>query len=291
MKQNRYLSFGYRIMNGTLTVHDAEAEVVKQIYSDYLSGISYQTIAEKLSAGDISYKADSTLWNKHMVKRMLENPRYIGQKGLPAIIDENSFQVAAAITQQKNQGQPLSEELSIIRKKLHCYGCGSKYERDGRNPQYESWCCKAEGRTGRRISDQILLENICTAMNTVIAQPELLGRSERHLYELSLDITKLNNQINRELEKAKMDSDYVKLLIFNNAAEKYASCKDCEATYLTEQLRERFKNQPPLIEFDPTLFDETVKQVLIEQDGTVHLKMINDQVIHSEMQERSKQSC
>ncbi|HCR44584.1 MAG TPA: recombinase, partial [Ruminococcaceae bacterium] len=75
-------------------------------------------------------------------------------------------------------------------------------------------------------------------------------------------------QINRELEKAEVDSNYVKLLIFNCAAEKYASCGDCDGAYLTEQLRERFQNQLPLTEFDPALFEETVKQVLLEPDGT-----------------------
>jgi cystathionine beta-lyase/cystathionine gamma-synthase len=46
MKQNRYLPFGYRILKGTLTVHESETEAVKQIYADYLSGMSYQTIAD-----------------------------------------------------------------------------------------------------------------------------------------------------------------------------------------------------------------------------------------------------
>ena len=291
MKQNRYLPFGYRILKGRLTVHENEAEAVKQIYEDYLSGMSYQSIAEKMSASGIAYKSDSPLWNKHMVKRVLENSRYTGQKGFPNIIEDSSFQVAAEIIQQKNQGQPLSKELDVIRKKLYCFHCGSKYERDGRNTKYESWCCKTEGRKGWRISDQVLLDSICAAMNTVIAQPELLGRVERHLCELSLDVTKLNNQINRELEKAEVDSDYVKLLILNCAAEKYASCKDCETAYLTEQLKERYRSHPLLTEFDPVFFDETIKHVLMDQDGTVHLEMMNQQLIHPETMERSKQLC
>ena len=141
------------------------------------------------------------------------------------------------------------------------------------------------------ISDKILLESICTALNTVIAQPGLLGQPERRPYEPSLDVTKLNNQINRELEKTEVDSDYVKLLIFNCAAEKYASSSDCESEYLTEQLRERFQNQSPLTEFDPALFEETVKQVLLEPDGTVHLKLINNQIIDTNPTERSTLSC
>lgn len=291
MKQNRYLPFGYCIVNGWLAINETEAEAVRRIYADYLSGQSYQSIAAKMSAGVVPYKADSPVWNKHMIKRILENPRYTGEKGFPAVIEPNCYQAVSEIIQQKNICQPLSKELNIIRKKLYCFNCGSKYERDGRNPEYESWCCKAEGRTGRRISDEILLESICTALNTVIAQPGLLGQRERRTCETLLDVTKLNNQINRELEKTEVDSDYVKLLIFNCAAEKYASCSDCDGEYLTEQLQKRFQSQQPLTEFDPALFEETVRQVLLEPDGTAHLKLINNQIIDTNTMERSTPIC
>lgn len=291
MKQNRYLPFGYRITNGVMAINETEAEAVRHIYADYLSGQSYQSIAAKMSAGAVPYKADSSAWNKHMVKRILENPRYTGEKGFPALIEPDRYQAVSDIIQQKNICQPLSEGLNIIRKKLYCFNCGSKYERDGRSAKYESWCCKAEGRTGRRVSDEILLESICTTLNTVITQPGLLRHCERRTYEPSLDVTKLNNQINRELEKTEVDSDYVKLLIFNCAAEKYASCGDCESEYLTEQLQKRFQNHPPLTEFDPALFEETVQQVLLEPDGTAHLKLINDQIIDTDTTERSTPIC
>ena len=48
MKQNRYLPFGYRIVDGTLTTEKNEAEAVRRIYADYLSGMSYQSIAVKI---------------------------------------------------------------------------------------------------------------------------------------------------------------------------------------------------------------------------------------------------
>ncbi|WOC33686.1 MULTISPECIES: recombinase family protein [Caproicibacterium] len=291
MKQNRYLPFGYRIVDGTLTTEKNEAEAVRRIYADYLSGMSYQSIAVKMSAGAVPYKADSTAWNKHMVKRILENPRYTGEKGFPPLINPNTYRAISELIRKKNIRQPLSEELSLIRKKLYCYNCGSRYERDGRNPQYESWCCKAEGHTGRRVSDEILLKGIVAALNAIIAQPEQLKLRERRPYEPSLDVTKLNNQINRELEKAEVNSDYVKLLIFNCAAEKYASCADCGNEYLTERLRKRFQNYLPLTAFDPVLFEKTVKWVLMEPDGTVHLKLMNDQIIDPDTTERSTPIC
>ena len=122
---------------------------------------------------------------------------------------------------------------------------------------------RPRGAQGGTFRTKFCWRAICTALNTIIAQPGLLEPRERRLYEPSLDVTKLNNQINRELEKTEVDSDYVKLLIFNCAAEKYATYSDCDGEYFTEQLQKRFQSQPPLAEFDSALFEETVKQVLL----------------------------
>ncbi len=65
----------------------------------------------------------------------------------------------------------------------------------------------------------------------------------------------------------------------HSAAEKYAFCSDGESEYLTEQHRGRFQSQPSLTEFNPILFKKTIKQMLLEPDGTAHLKLINNQII------------
>lgn len=278
--KNRYLPFGYHIRNGVLCVNDPEAAVVRQTFEDYQSGMSYRLIAEKLTAKSIPYMENRTDWNKHMVKRLLENPRYCGGDAFPAIIPVATFAAVAALIGQKGQAERVPNELDSIRRKAICGACGAKYTRDGRSRKYEAWCCAAEGRiTPKRITDQVLLDSVMDALNAIISEPSLLDIQQPHPYEYSLEVTRTGNQINRELEKSEVDSDYAKLLIFSCAAAKYDTCNDREPEYLTQHLKAIFEQEQPLDAFSIRLFESTVKQVIIETDGSLALRMINEKLV------------
>ncbi|MEG2356894.1 MAG: recombinase, partial [Clostridia bacterium] len=162
-----------------------------------------------------------------------------------------------------------------------CGACGAKYKRDGRSPKYEAWCCAAEGRsTSKRITDQALLDKVSEVLNAIIAEPSLLDIHQPHPYEYSLEVTRTGNQINRELEKSEVDSDYAKLLIFSCAAAKYDTCNDREPESLTQHLKAIFEQQQPLDAFSIRLFESTVKQVIIESDGSLLLRMMNEKLVH-----------
>lgn len=283
MKKNRYLPFGYHIQNGVLCIQEAEAAVVRQVFEDYQSGTSYRRIAESLTAKGISYMENRTDWNKHRIKRMLENSRYCGSDSFPPILPDDTFGAVTALIGQKSQGEPLSEELDSIRSKAVCGACGAKYKRDGRSKNYEAWCCSGEGRiTQKRITDQALLESVTAILNTIIREPSLLELPSPHRENYSLDVTRTENQINRELEKSEVDSDYIKLLIFGCATAKYEACADTEQEYLTRQLLAIFEGHPPLEAFSIRLFEDTVKQVVIDADGGLWLRMINGKLIGKE---------
>lgn len=283
MKKNRYLPFGYHIQNGSLCIHESEAAVVRQVFEDYQAGISYRRIAEQLTAKSIPYMENRTNWNKHMVKRMLENSRYCGADDFPPILPADTFGAVTALIGQKSQGEPLSEELDSIRSKAVCGACGAKYKRDGRSKNYEAWCCSAEGRiTPKRITDQALLESVTAILHMIISNPSLLELHSPHQENYSLDVARTGNQINRELEKSEVDSDYTKLLIFGCAAAKYEACADTEPEYLTRRLLAIFEKQPLLDAFSIPLFEDTVKQVVIDSDGSLWLRMINGKLIQNQ---------
>ena len=283
MKKNKYLPFGYHIQNGSLCIHEAEAAVVRQVFGDYQAGTSYRRIAESLAAKGIPYMENRTDWNKHRVKRMLENSHYCGRDDFPPILSADTFGAVAALIGQKSQGEPLSEELDNIRSKAICGACGDKYKRDGRSKNYEAWCCSAEGRiTPKRITDQSLLASVTDILNSIINEPSLLELPASHRENYSLDVARTENQVNRELEKSEVDSDYTKLLIFGCAAAKYEACTDMEPEYLTRRLLAIFEKQPPLDTFSIRLFEDTVKQVVIGADGSLWLRMINGKLIGKE---------
>ena len=76
-----YVLFGYRIKNGKAFIDETAAEKIRQLYKNYLAGLSLENAA--MEAGiDASHGT---------VKRIMENRRYLGDDFYPEIIDVNTF--------------------------------------------------------------------------------------------------------------------------------------------------------------------------------------------------------
>jgi len=76
-----HLPYGYRIENGVAVIDEEQAEQIRMIYKNYLSGKSYADAAA--SVGLQMYHAG--------VKRMLQNRHYLGDDFYPALIDKETF--------------------------------------------------------------------------------------------------------------------------------------------------------------------------------------------------------
>ena len=107
MKKQRYLPFGYQMQEGQITIHPKESKLVSNIFISYMNGDTLQSIANQLQLKGIPYSETSGIWSKHMVRRILENAKYCGQDGFPALIDRDVFTKALKLRQQKAQ-TPLS---------------------------------------------------------------------------------------------------------------------------------------------------------------------------------------
>lgn len=116
MLKNRNIPFGYRMINGKYALNTAESEVVKKIFTDYISGKSLKTIAAEIQ---MPYNVNKTAWNKNMVSRVLENKKYIGENGYPQIVTQHEFKQAAQIrtertTYRKPALQTNSQSIKIV---------------------------------------------------------------------------------------------------------------------------------------------------------------------------------
>ncbi len=68
---------GYRLGDGKLEIVPEEAEIVRQIFAMYMSGMSMLAIAKQLNAEGVPGPA-SSLWNRITVMRILTNEKYAG---------------------------------------------------------------------------------------------------------------------------------------------------------------------------------------------------------------------
>ena len=79
------------MQKGEIIAEPTESQVVKNIFKLYLGGKSMSEIARQMSISQVSYNGITFDWNKNMVKRILENEKYLGKDGYPVLIDSKTF--------------------------------------------------------------------------------------------------------------------------------------------------------------------------------------------------------
>lgn len=99
MLKNRNIPFGYCVVNGEYALNVSEAEAIRMIFEEYIGGKSLKTIASKMT---IPYNSGKEKWNINMVARILENHKYIGDKGYPRIVSDEELERAIQIKSERN---------------------------------------------------------------------------------------------------------------------------------------------------------------------------------------------
>ncbi len=99
MLKNRNIPFGYCVVNGKYTLSAPEADAVRKIFEEYIGGKSLKTIANEMQ---IPYNSGKEKWNINMVARILENRKYIGDKGYPRIVSDEELERAIQIKSERN---------------------------------------------------------------------------------------------------------------------------------------------------------------------------------------------
>ena len=169
MSINRRIPFGYMMQNGMITTNPAEVLAVLTIFSEYMAGKSLNAIAKNMG---VPY-SDKVGWNKNMVKRVLENEKYLGTDTYPQLISEDVFK---AVNERKSAKSTslciVPDELQEVRSLTVCKECGNRLFRT----KSELWDC----RNGIchpflfKLTDEMLTGAILNILNTVIANPVLI---------------------------------------------------------------------------------------------------------------------
>ena len=94
MAKNRTIPFGYCMKNGEITTEPKEVYAVVAIFDEYLKGRSLSEIAKLMQSEKIRYNAVSDKWNKNMVKRIIENDKYLGNDTYTQLITDDIFKRA-----------------------------------------------------------------------------------------------------------------------------------------------------------------------------------------------------
>lgn len=280
----RNILYGYRYQNGTIVIHPEEIKVIKRIFNEYLSGRSLLQIADKLNGEHIEYMPVVYGWNKSRIKRLIEDERYLGAKGYPPIIDEDTHEKLIEIKSAKNTQKHIDRKSDIFNLGVPvvCPNCNGKMVRrhDVCRKAKDWWRCET-CRTAINIDDSGLLSRITELLNTVIENPDLIKVSDVQT-EINpcADVMRIQNEINRELEKTEFNKDMLIQNMLKCVSVKYRNIDSQK--YISEKLKADFANASPLSAFSMDLFSRTVKTINLGINGTVSIVLMNDQQIGKE---------
>lgn len=194
-KPNTGKMLGYRLKNGVLTIVPEEAEAVRQIYADYLSGMGILAIQKKLKAQGINFSKNGiscilrneknqgdlllqkTIVTDHVSKKQIRNdgrlPQFYVEGAHEPIVSRECFAaVQAEIARRAAKHGPAvfpAKEYALTGI-IRCGQCGAAYRRKhaAAGSKYEKivWICATFNTLGKsecssqQIPENILLEKI-----------------------------------------------------------------------------------------------------------------------------------
>ena len=243
---NRKLPFGYIIKNGKIVPLRQEVEVIQTIFQQYLAGSSFKAITAALAEGSIPYEAEKA-WNKNMVARILKDARYLGTEDYAAIITPEKYD--NAITLQVQKAIPMQK--SEIQKELRRL---------------------CNGKVTIRIEAQVN-----ALLCKLIADPSLIRHSESQKWESNIEISRLQDELDRELDKPDFDESAAKAIIVSLATTKISAVGSED--YETIRIRQALMDAD--LEHEPTaaILHAIATAVVVNTNGAVSLKLKNGQII------------
>ena len=279
MAKNRVIPFGYCMKNGEITVDFTESKAVVRIFEEYLNGISLLQIAKLMESEKVRYSECSDKWNKNMVKRIIENEKYLGTDKYPKIISKTFFDQANEKRVSKATSVcVISDELQEIRNRTYCSECGHRLSRIGGNSRSAKWDCRNPDcyRLEYQLTDQMIIGEVLTVLNTAIANPSLIKSSSKiSKYFPNADVIRKQNEINQMLDSAQVDFDRIKFEIFRLTEMKYDCCIYNDSPQKTAQIRSLLENYEQLNTLNVGLFKSCINRIWISHFCTIEVEFIN----------------
>lgn len=276
MAKNRRIPFGYQMKNGEIVTEPRELYAVSKIFADYLKGKSLLEISRSMQEEQIPYHPGEDFgWNKNMVKRILENEKYLGTETYPQLISADIFHRANNKKIKKATNICIvPDELKEIRNITLCAECRKRLFRN----QNGTWNCKTNrcGEFEYIATDQMIISAVLNIINSAIANPSLIdAEAEMSVYTPNGEVVKQKNEISRLMDSTDIEYDRIKAAIMELAEIKYDCCSYDDVPQKTVLLKEIMKGVKRLNTLDVDLLLKCAEHITVSHNATIGLELIN----------------
>lgn len=248
MGSNRKQPFGYKMESGQIVIHPEEAAAVRYLFREYNQGKSFLDLTKAMAEWGIPYDGDKP-WNKNMIARILADGRYTGLPPYPLLIP---FALFGAVTEKRvKRAAPIQQSPA---QKLLRHKCGCK------------------------VSQEIEAE-VLALLNKLIQSPSML-HSLCAPSENTPAVTAQEATVDDLLRQLPVDENQAEKASFALAVARYEALGSEE--YETQRLRRLFEGREIMDELDTELVRQSVHTVTVDGNGTVRIRLKNNQIIGRE---------
>ena len=232
-------ALGYQTKDGRLEICEEEAAIVRRIFTEYASGMSYRDIIAGLNRDGLKTKRGNA-FGSNSLHDLLHNQKYIGvltyggapyredgtrnthgkpsenairiEDAIPAIVDKDLFEVVQKrMAQNKHQqgGRPPVKRDYPLKGKVYCGECKSSMTISTSQQKYNYYRCTGKKRLhncdSAPISADYLENRVADALRMMLGRPEDTNGLIRILRDQaqqlqSGSVTRLQNLIQQERE-------------------------------------------------------------------------------------------
>lgn len=305
MAMQRHTPMGFWMRNGKVFFEEEKANVVRKVFTDYLSGISTYAIARELTASGILNANNKPSWNHGSVGKILENVKYLGDEMYPQLIDTEIFEQVQNRRQEQRKKlgrvvQPNSmNNQSSFSGRLWCGECGEPFrkyiENCGKTSEKIKWKCKHYIYKNRVhcncgvITDEQIKEVFILAVNELIKRPSLLQKKQKEPPKhYSPEFLKLDQKIKDMEANEQFSSKELATLIFQRATLLYQSAQIYDYEHHTEKIKQALADGKQQTEFNEELFLQIIKQLVIYESGHIEVEFINGVIVNETYKKEDK---
>lgn len=281
---NRYVSFGYEITDGKYAVIENEKKIVENIFGLYLNGKSFSEISDRMNEAGVPYNNDGRLWNKNMIKRVIENRRYIGEKGFPQIIADDTFNAAEKIRLSKftAPGETRKALLDFYREHLVCGRCGMNLRRytcvryiGNKIVSYRKCQNELCNESKNSVNEDILDLAVSKVLNDLIDDYKKIEGVNETEPKQNIEIARLESELADDMEKMTVDIEKAVQKITELAEARFNNAPECDYSAIDERIKKELSIHPKSETPDSKLLEDTVKRIAYLSNGTVEIELIN----------------
>lgn len=284
----KHIPYGYLIVNGKCQIHKEFGNMVCEIFSLYINGMSTNQIAKKLIGKGILNNEQKPSWNHGTIGRILENKKYMGDEFYPQIIDKEIFEQVQEMRKNKAASLGRIEQPNSISNKtiwndlLICGQCGQHYKKYLEKGKIPLWKCSHYIYKNRVqcsnifLNEELLEKAFIVTINQAIQKPQKVIRQvERKQDSESYVEKRLTIQIQDILCHDDIDASKLKDLAYKRAAEQYKTSVYNENKIQNTILIEKLYSIPIQKEFNPKLLKEAISKIVVQKEGFLEFHFKN----------------